>query len=714
MPNATIQSYLNDQTMPLEKRQAIINAIDAGQDEEQIADMIKKKYGMRYAPAPVRTNEFASWLDAWAEQNGLNKIAEPINKAIKPVADVVNPIGQTATDITNATLNYNPAAPGLDTTTNPVVEKPANIIGKAVRGTVEGVEKYAGGVKDVGEALRPDTDAPAEERAIQAGEGMIDIAGGVWQGALAVPGAVISEVPYASDIVKPLVDVVNGVGQWGSDQFKAMLKNSGVELTKEQEALIDKGAIQLAQLEAAKLAKDVAKVTKYDRMMEIAQRNARINPTGLVPGAQTPVTNLQLYEAMAAQYGELPLTGRIGAPIAETISEFARTAAAGAKSIDDFVNNAVRIRQGELGSSLQKAGEGLFRKFSPPRVVEAGKLQAEAVGTGRPVHSTAESVLESKNVGGFTKRQLGDSALKEANRLWKEDVQPALKTNPTKINLKDRFAELEKMIKKEAEPGRRAELKAGLDALKEDYKTYSRIGLEKAQDIKSGLDQFTPQKMWKGQDVASGYNQMKHEFADLLRRDIHDAVGPEVGEKYYDYGNLRQLGEGGVTARTQAAIMGGSGRALGDFIRAAGLPVGVYGGKMLYWIGDRLHSLTENKDGSLTIKPATDIPPAFVADIMKNYNPEPMPTGERSMGYGEGPGAALNKGKTIPREATQAEAGNINAPILNLEGGSQKGISEAELNPVDTFQEFVRGFKEVHPKATQDQVQQAWDLFHKK
>jgi len=39
-----IQGYLNDQTIPLEKRQKVIEALNAGQNEDELADMVIKKY----------------------------------------------------------------------------------------------------------------------------------------------------------------------------------------------------------------------------------------------------------------------------------------------------------------------------------------------------------------------------------------------------------------------------------------------------------------------------------------------------------------------------------------------------------------------------------------------------------------------------------------------------------------------------------------------
>lgn len=406
-----VQTYLTSSSVPLASRQQVANDLDSGKvDEATVAKLAQQKYPNLFQTTPLvqqptqpttptqPQQSTANWLDQWSQKNGLNqwaqKIQNPQPQATQPtqqppapeplpggfqdpgtqfpgpkmqpfqdpgtqfpgpvgssLGNAVNAVGQGATNVVNAALNFNPASPKIDTSTNPVIQGAADVAGNALKGELSGIQQAGQGVSDVAQGtsalLNPNSTPDQQSQgAIQAGGGLINTAGGVEGAALAIPSAVTQAIPGASQALKPVMDLVNGTGQLGSDSFKGVLNYVGIQLSPQQNQLIDQGFKQLAQLKSIQMAQDVAQTTGYHQMMSKASDLAQSDPMGLVPGTNVPVTNLQFYESLAGQYGQQPLAGRIGAPIAEGAGDVAKGALnmalapvnAVANSVDSLVN----------------------------------------------------------------------------------------------------------------------------------------------------------------------------------------------------------------------------------------------------------------------------------------------------------------------------------------------------------------------------------------
>lgn len=274
---------------------------------------------------------------------------------------------------------------------------------------------------------------------------------------------------------------------------------------------------------------------------------------------------------------------------------------AAAPSMEKGINKITE----KAGKMFKKGGEEAFSAAFPPSTKEAALMQQEAVGQIPSVRTTAQSAFETP-VKGITKKTIGDSALREANNLFKKDINPILETSEKTVNIHEKLSEIAKDIEKEIEPGRQKELKAGLDALKEDYAEgkYRNVTMPDVQALKSGLDQFTPQKIFKGEDVANGYRQVKAFLADKLRSSIYDLMpNNKLREKYLDYANLKQLSDAGIQARTAGKLSGGFGGFFSTLIRSGLAPFSMKGGKILYKLGDTMYRIKTSPDGNIIFAP---------------------------------------------------------------------------------------------------------------
>ena len=80
--------------------------------------------------------------------------------------------------------------------------------------------------------------------------------------------------------------------------------------------------------------------------------------------------------------------------------------------------------------------------------------------------------------------------------------------------------------------------------MKEDYAALGKRDflISELQKEKVGLDAFTPQKVFKGKEVSSSYNQVKNFMSDVMRGKIHETIkakkGIDSAKLYRDYANL--------------------------------------------------------------------------------------------------------------------------------------------------------------------------------
>lgn len=245
------------------------------------------------------------------------------------------------------------------------------------------------------------------------------------------------------------------------------------------------------------------------------------------------------------------------------------------------------------GKRLKGAGRTLNEKVLPTTIREAEMLQKfDAGATGTRPRTIGETAVE-RGISG-TQTGIGTKATATKSKIFTEEIKPALKGSSEVITRDELFKPLEEKISKTLEPGRKAELKSALDAIKDEYADakFDKLTLEDAQVIKSGLDEFTPQKSFKGQEISNAYNQLRADMANNIRQQTYNKLS-DIGikAKYLDYTNLLELEKLGIKARTQKGIgfkPGGTDTLIRDLWDMAAIPLGTTAGKWLYKIGDFL------------------------------------------------------------------------------------------------------------------------------
>jgi hypothetical protein len=219
-------------------------------------------------------------------------------------------------------------------------------------------------------------------------------------------------------------------------------------------------------------------------------------------------------------------------------------------------------------------------------------------------------------------------------------LQPALRSNPTRIHLPDFFDSIEAAIKRDTpELARQGDLVEALDSLRESYKGMSDISLEQLQNLKRGWAEFVPEKAYRGKSIAGAFNQVKDEAADLARQAIYDALGPTKRQAYLDYGNLLSVIEHGQKAMTGGRLRGGFGGFWTAIKDMALTPVATVGGQVVYRTGQGLELI--GKPGARVVRDilagapevGEEIPsPEPVSTPAARFTPTPTPTAPGSAG----------------------------------------------------------------------------------
>lgn len=253
---------------------------------------------------------------------------------------------------------------------------------------------------------------------------------------------------------------------------------------------------------------------------------------------------------------------------------------------------------------IKPAGEALAKIFIPTSAKEAGLLQTYKAGntlaervknllstgeTGGP--TTAASTAFDKGLMG-TESMIGVQAKRASGELWNGLISPALKQSSAKVDMPKFFDALqEQIVAKNPELSRQKSLLEALDALKEDYKGVTQISLEDLQKFKEGWAKFIPDKAYRGKPIAGAFKDVQNMAAGNARGVIYDALGPNVKQAYFDYGNLQALQELGQTAMTGGKLKGGAGSFISGLYEMATVPIGTIGGQTLYKVGQGVEML---------------------------------------------------------------------------------------------------------------------------
>jgi len=310
-------------------------------------------------------------------------------------------------------------------------------------------------------------------------------------------------------------------------------------------------------------------------------------------------TGLQLGTLFAPGIGEGGLAARMGVGAAVGGLGLGGQAMAENRSAGDVV------KKGAIGTAIggviplaaegiKQGAKAIYKSVFPYGVREAGQVQnyranvplAERLkglltGTSKAPNTAGDTAFNQGFVG--TEAMVGVQGTKAKNALWKEVINPALSQSDEKVDMHDLFQQaLGSIIKNTKELGDRNSRFEALAAIADDYKSTPSASLSDLQGFKEGWASHVPEKYYNGKDITQTYNNVRAELADIARNKIYSALGPDVKQAYFDYGNLKAIQELGKKAMTGGKLKGGFGSFWSGVRDMALTPVATLGGQILY------------------------------------------------------------------------------------------------------------------------------------
>lgn len=289
----------------------------------------------------------------------------------------------------------------------------------------------------------------------------------------------------------------------------------------------------------------------------------------------------------------------------ETVGEFAAGGGAGLIK-DAVVGGSKLLAKGAAPAlnSVKPIGNFIYSRAFTPNVKEAENILAyeatkpsvasKIYGAGalegnaafKPI-TVAETALRSGIAG--TEKQVGVQAKQVADTLWNKEIAPAVDNIKGVITKDELFKPLMDRVLKITDPSKQNAYLNAITSLEEDYANIKSFSYKDAQKLKSELAQFTPAKIFRGQDVANETRMLQSDMANTIRQKTYDKLKDiNVRQKYIDYGNLQELQKVGVKAISDAGTKGGFGGFWSTVYDTAMTPVKTIGGKVIYHIGDKL------------------------------------------------------------------------------------------------------------------------------
>jgi hypothetical protein len=206
--------------------------------------------------------------------------------------------------------------------------------------------------------------------------------------------------------------------------------------------------------------------------------------------------------------------------------------------------------------------------------------------TTRPI-TNAETALRHSLWG--SESMLGIQAKRASDNIWKQIIQPALKNNPTKIQMSGFIDDIAKQIDSVTDLSRKKELTRALNAFKDDFGPVGKINLEQLQKYKEGWAKFLPDKVYKGKPIAGSFREIQNIAATNARNIIYKELKNIEGKvAYLDYGNLTNLQKLGQKAMTGSKLKGGAGSFVSGIYNMVVTPIATTGGLTLYRTGQGL------------------------------------------------------------------------------------------------------------------------------
>lgn len=372
------------------------------------------------------------------------------------------------------------------------------------------------------------------------------------------------------------------------DLAVGFVKGAGRTLSKTASGLQDIGQGVLGGAESLVTGKDLSQTRAFRPEVGIEALKQETPQGQVVTQALQPTNEMQ----------------KIGG-YAETGAEILAGGGAGLAG-DALIGGGRVLSKGAapISSGVKKAGKAIYESAFTPNVKEAESILAyeasqpslfsSLFGAGaikgnpafKPI-TTGETALRSGIAG--TERQVGTQAKRVADTLYKKEIAPAVDRIEGRITKEELFAPIRERINGIVDPTKRAAYQNAFDSLVKDFAKVKDYSFKEAQALKSDLAQFTPAKVFRGQDVANETRMMQADMANVIRQKTYEALKDiNIKQKYLDYGNLQELQKVGVKAISEAGTKGGFGGFWSTLYDSAMTPVKTIGGKVLYKIGDKL------------------------------------------------------------------------------------------------------------------------------
>lgn len=248
------------------------------------------------------------------------------------------------------------------------------------------------------------------------------------------------------------------------------------------------------------------------------------------------------------------------------------------------------------GEVTEEAWKRLYKTAITPTANEAELLLRAKAWLGKEPITRAETALKKWIIG--TETGIWVKSLKEADKIFKETVNPAMEKSTAMHDIDDLFTRVESKIMEEWSALRKKELQEGLQALKDDYLATGKkqFSTKDIQAEKSSLDEFTPSKLFQWKEVSSGYNQVKNTLANIFREQVYEDLAKtgvkNAKEMYRDYANLVDLHKIGITWITSGKLKGGTGGFISWLWDMAVTPTATAWGLFLYKVWKWLQQAT--------------------------------------------------------------------------------------------------------------------------
>lgn len=351
-----------------------------------------------------------------------------------------------------------------------------------------------------------------------------------------------------------------------------------------------------------KLGEGIAKIPGVDWLVQKSQELEESNPElakdlknivdiAVLGAGSGGVKAVEKGVGNVAKSAELPIKEATSNTLIKTGSGLK---SAGKKLYDITVKSEEPVLMAK--QAYDAARPSLFERVSG---FLTGNKIPKAKSNVKSVITESETAARQGLVG--TEWQLGAQAKRAMGKIWDDTINPMLKANKEKFNMKSFIDDLRADITKNtSDITRKKSLLKALDAFADDYKNVSNFTLSKLQKYKQGWAEFLPSKVYKGEEVTAAVGEIRNIAARKARQIIYEKLGPEAKQAYIDYSNLQSIAKAGIKSvdplRSKSAF-----KQAWEFLLDTGVtPVTTLAGQVLYKTGEGLEFI--GKEGAKKVR----------------------------------------------------------------------------------------------------------------